>query len=414
MVATTLDQDIAVSPPDATLSRTRWLGRIWGIWLALFSVASFTLRPPPVRDTIDFEQFRDPGPKLAAALAILALASLGPALWGAFTFGVDFRRAKYLVVVAFLVCLSIPLSYLIPTDPQSIVYVVLVYTVMIAGLISVATNVDGAVMLSSLMATVAVTQGLMLVWVLKDHDYFWGRLFGRVQPNYWGEVAQAAIVAAICMRGWVLRASVVAICLFILYATQSRGSMVAMAAGLVLAFVLFTATSRWRAPLWIAAVLGSVFIGLAGSGFIANDLFKVSDPLRGAGSGMTGRAAAWSETMNLIADHPWVGVGYRQHEKYLTTEASAHNAYLATTADTGMFGLAAYMLFLCGGLWRWSLKALRHPSPAALAGAAYLLGFMVDGLFERSALNTGNTYCQLMILLAAWAWRQDDVDARGI
>jgi O-antigen ligase len=300
----------------------------------------------------------------------------------------------------------------VPTDPQAIVYVVLVYTVMIACLISVATNVDGDVMLRSLMATVAVTQGLMLIWVLKDHDYSWGRLFGRVQPNYWGQVAQAAILAAIAMRGVILRAGVVGVSLFVLYATQSRGSMVAMAVGLLLAFILFTATSRWRAQLWVAAVIGAVFVGLMGSGFIANDLFKVSDPLRGAGSGMTGRAAAWSETMDLIANHPWVGVGYRQHEKFLTTEVSAHNAYLATTADTGVFGLFAYMLFLGGGLWRSCLKALRRPSPASLACAAYLIGFMVDGLFERSALNTGNAFCQLMILVAAWAWRQDDLPLR--
>jgi len=391
---------------------SRWLGRIWGLWLALFSLASFTLRPPPVRNTVDLDQYRDPGPKLAIALLILAMACVGPAIWAALTMGVDFRRIKFLAIPVFLVCLSIPLSFLMQGDPSAILYIVVVYTVLVAGMLSAACNADFEVAMGSLMSTVAVTQALMLVWVIKDHDYFYGRLFGRVQPNYWGEVAEAVVAGAIAMRGWVWRLGVAGIGLYVIYATQSRGSMVAVAVALVAAFILYTVTSRRRAQLWIAAVLVSVFVGVAGSGFIANDLFKMSDPRRGTTSGLTGRSAAWSETLDLIAANPWVGVGYRQHEKYLHSESSAHNAYLATMADTGVIGFFAYMLFVVGGLWRWVIKNLTRPSLVTLACAAYILSFLVDGLFEREALNTGNAFSQLMILLSIWAWRQDNPDGR--
>ena len=399
----------AASPKvSAVTARSRWLGRAWGVWLGLFSLASFTLRPPPVRNVIDLDQYRDPGPKLAAALVLLALGAMVPALWGAATRGVDFRRSRFLAPVALLLCLSIPLSYIPPSDPLSIVYVVLVFNAMAAAIILASTDCDGEALFTALLASFAISHALLMAWVIKDHDYFWGRLFGRIQPNYWGEVAQAAVVAAFAMRGWIVRAGVVVVSLVIIYETQSRGSMVALAVGGGLAFILYTATSRWRVALWIGAALGLVLVGLFGSGFIAEDLLKVSDPLRGAGSGLTGRKAAWEETINLILNHPWLGVGYRQHEHYLTTEASAHNAYLATMADTGIFGFFAYILFLVGGLVRACVKSLSEPSGVNLACAAYLAAFMVDGLFERSALNTGNAYCQLMILCAAWAWRQDD------
>lgn len=390
------------------VARSRWIGRLWGIWLVLFSLASFTLRPPPIRDTINFDQFRDPGPKLAAALLILALASVVPALWSAMILGLDFRRAKFFAPAVFIMCVSIPISFLALSDPKLMVYLILVYTMIGCAVISISTNADQEVMLGSLFVTVAWTQTLMMVWVLKDHDYSWGRLFGRVQPNYWGAVAQLVIIGSVAMRGWVLRAGAVAISLVILYETQSRGSEVAVAAGMVVAFVLYTLRSRWRAVLWLGAALGLVFVLLLGSNFILNDLMKADDPARGAGSGLTGRASAWAETMTLITNHPWVGVGYRQHEQYLTTEASAHNAYLATLADTGVIGFFGYMLFLVGGLWRAVLKALDRPSGAALASAAFLAAFLVNGMFERTALNTGNSYSLLMILVAAWAWRKDD------
>jgi O-antigen ligase len=390
---------------------SRWLGRIWGVWLALFSIASFTLRPPPVRNTVDLDQYRDPGPKLAIALLLLAMASVGPAVWAAMTMGVDFRRARFVVIPVLLICLSIPLSFIGTGDPQSIIYIIVVYTVLGAGLVSASANVDREAALRSLMTTVAITQGLVMVWVIKDHDYFYGRLFGRVQPNYWGEVAEIAVCAAIAMRGWVLRSAVIGVGLYTIYATQSRGSMVAVAVALIAAFILYTITSPKRAQLWIAAILVAIFVGVAGSGFIANDLFKMSDPRRGATSGLTGRSAAWSETLDLIQAHPFVGVGYRQHEKYLHSESSAHNAYLATMADTGVIGFFAYMLFVLGGLCCWVVKNLTRPSLVSLACAAYLLSFMVDGMFEREALNTGNAFSQLMILLAIWAWRQDQPGA---
>ncbi len=398
----------ASANPASDLARSRRLGWAWGVWLGLFSLASFTLRPPPVRNVLDLDQYRDPGPKLAAALVLLALAAMLPALWGAATRGVDFRRARFLGPVALFLCLSIPLSYIPPSDPLEVVYVVIVFNALAAMALTVSTNVDGEALFASLFSSFAIGQTLVMIWVIKDHDYFWGRLFGRVQPNYWGEVAQAAVIAAIAMRGWWMRAVVIVVGLWIIYATQSRGSMVALAVGLMLAFVLYTTISRWRAPLWIGAILALVLLVTLGSHFILEDLFKVSDPRRGAGSGLTGRAAAWEETLNLITSHPWTGVGYRQHEHYLTSEASAHNAYLATAADTGVIGLAAYMLFLLGGLVRACVKAVNDRSMVAVTCAAYLAAFMVDGLFERSALNTGNAYCQLMILVAAWAWRQDN------
>ena len=191
----------------------------------------------------------------------------------------------------------------------------------------------------------------------------------------------------------------------VLYFTQSRGSMVAAAAGLAVAFFIYAMNSRLRIWLWLSAALGLLVIAVLGADFITNDLLMLSDPGRGVGSGVSGRASAWRESWDLFASHPWLGVGYRQHERFLVTEASAHNAYLAMLADMGVVGLLAYLLFVFGGLWRAVTRAIREPSPTALASAAFLSAFVVNGMVERAALDSGTAYGQLMVVVAAWAWR---------
>ena len=227
-------------------------------------------------------------------------------------------------------------------------------------------------------------------------------------------VAQTAIVVSIAMRGWVLRAGVIAISAAILYFTQSRGSMVAAAAGLSVAFFIYAMNSRLRIWLWLSGALGLLVIGVLGADFITNDLLMLSDPGRGFGSGVSGRASAWRESWDLFTSHPWLGVGYRQHEKFLASEASAHNAYLAMLADMGVAGFVSYTFLVFGALWLAVRRAARLPDRANLACAAFLSAFVINGLVERQALDTGATYSQLMIIVAAWAWRQDQSSPRRL
>ena len=307
-----------------------------------------------------------------------------------------------------------PLSLLVTNNIQNIVFVILVYSQFLCAILMVSTNVDRRPVLEGLFTTLAIAHALTLIMVLIDHDFLWGRLYGRNTSNYWGMVAQTVLLSAIATRGWILRIGVIVVALAILYFTQSRGSMVAATAGLSVAFFIYAMTSRHRVWLWLSAALGLLVIAVLGADFITNDLLMLSDPGRGVGSGVSGRANAWRESWELFASHPWLGVGYRQHEQYLVTEASAHNAYLAMLADMGVVGLVGYVFFVFGGLWRAIDRARREATATNLAAAAFITAYLINGFVERAALDTGTAYCQLMVLVVAWSWRFDAVGATGV
>jgi O-antigen ligase len=401
----TLANDAVQRPTLANDAKARLLGRLWGVWLGLFPALDFIFRPPLSRDINNFDQVRNAAPQLAFALVSLALSGALISTFGAATFGIDLKRAKYFAFPALLLCLSVPLSYLPLSDTSIIVYIILIYNLFAYNAVSISTNVDRDALLAATLSTVAVAHALMMIAVLIDHDYSWGRLYGRNAPNYWGFVAQTVICATIAMRGRYLRLALIGLSLAVMYLTQSRGSMVAVVTGLSVVLVLFSLRSRARIWVWLAVGLAIVAIVAVGSNFVADDLLQLSAPGRGLGSGVSGRANVWRETWELFSNHPWFGVGYRQHEQYLTSEASAHNAYLATLADTGVVGFFGFAVFLFGGLWRLIGRQLVQPSRTTLASIAFLTAFAVNGLFERSALNTGNAYCQVMVMLTAWAWR---------
>jgi O-antigen ligase len=397
--------DAVQRPTLANDAKARLLGGLWGVWLGLFPALDFIFRPSLSRNINDFNQVRNAVPQLAFALVSLALSGAVIAALGAASFGVDFKRAKYFALPALLLCLSVPLSYLPLNDTKVIVYIILIYNLFAYHAVSISTNLDRDTLLAATFSTLAVAHALMLIAVLIDHDYSWGRLFGRNAPNYWGFVAQTIICATIAMRGRYLRLALVGLSASVLYLTQSRGSMVAILAGVALVLVLYSLRSRARIWLWLSVALGVVIVVGVGGNFVADDLLQLSVQGRGLDSGVSGRANVWRETWELFSNHPWFGVGYRQHEQYLTSEASAHNAYLATLADTGVVGFIGFAVFLFGGLWRLIARQLVQPSRTTLASIAFLTAFAVNGLFERSALNTGNAYCQVMVLVAAWAWR---------
>lgn len=385
----------------------RLLGAALGVWIALIPFADLAFRPRLGGMAHNIAAAREASPQLQAALIAILLAGIAPVLAGALFLGVDFRRAKYFALAVLPLCVAIPLSYFQLGQLKDALYVLLVYYVFGAFLLLIATNTDFEETLGALFTALAITHIGAMAAVLIDHDFAWGRLLGRTAPNYWGAVAQTSIYAVIAMRGWVLRTIVVGLSLVVLYYSQSRGIMIGMALTFGITAVLFSRSGRASIWLWLAVGLGMILALAVGSDFIFNRILWLSDSARGLGSGFTGRADAWQETWNLFVQHPWVGVGYRQHEQYLTSETSAHQAYLATLAETGVIGFVAYLVFLFGAVGLALAKAWNSPTRARLATAAFLTSYAILGVTERAALNTGTTFSLLMILLAAWTWRED-------
>lgn len=397
----------AALPSRAVRLNGRTLGAALGVWIGLFPFADLALRPRLGGMAHNIAAARDASPQLAAALIAIILSAIVPIFAGALFLGVDFRRAKYLAASVLILCIAIPLSYFQQGELKDALYVVLIYYVFGVFALMISTNVDADETIESLFTWLAAIHAVAMVAVLIDHDFAWGRLLGRTAPNYWGALAQTSLYACIAMRGWILRTIVIILSLTVLYYSQSRGVMISMAVTFAITAVLFSRSGRASVWLWLAVALGIV-LGLAlGSDFIFNRLLWLSDSARGLGSGFTGRADAWRETWNLFVQHPWVGVGYRQHEQYLTSETSAHQAYLATLAETGIIGFVGYLIFLFGAVALALAKAWNSPTRARLATAAFLTSYAIIGVTERAALNTGTTFSLLMIFLAAWAWRED-------
>jgi O-antigen ligase len=259
----------------------------------------------------------------------------------------------------------------------------------------------------------AVLGSAILVLVNFEGNFVWGRLSsGGIGPNAWGLVAASVGVTAFALRGRLLAATCWIIVLVTLYNTSSRGSMVALLAGcIVVAAAWFAETRQKKFVLSLTAILLCLFgllsvlelIPQAYFSFVYDDVLRLNDPYRGLGTGGSGRQEAWIETLEIWMSNPVFGVGFRQHEEFVKSGSSAHNAYLTMLADTGLFGLIAYVLLIFVSLreaWRRQM-----PIRVRLVLLAVIVSYATLGLFERRALNAGNAYSILFVICCYYSLR---------
>ena len=184
--------------------------------------------------------------------------------------------------------------------------------------------------------------------------------------------------------------------------SASRGGMLGLAVVLVGTLVVYRRSlpRRWKLgliPLVALALLlaPNVFWQrLASITSIRTD-YNLTDP--------TGRIAIWSRGMGYIANRPVFGLGFEQYRTAETrwlnrtwgyrgwrpTARVAHNMFIQVTAETGVTGLAGFLLMLVPTVRaarrvRRAAADGRLPAsagPAASALLLALLGFAVTGFF---------------------------------
>jgi O-antigen ligase len=135
-------------------------------------------------------------------------------------------------------------------------------------------------------------------------------------------------------------------------------------------------------------------------------------------AGMTGREYIWTTAWNLIAEHPFVGLGPTNFQPRFIfnaplmhhgatmriEELTAHNTYLHVGAEIGLFGLllalALVGLFFYRSWWlRSHLKDTPH-FPLLIALTAMFVAAFARSQFETDiAFQHGNLYKNLMIIL---------------
>ena len=131
-------------------------------------------------------------------------------------------------------------------------------------------------------------------------------------------------------RNFLLILVPVAILVFGMYLTHSRGGMIAL-----LAVVLFASRRK---------------IGTIPATIIAGGLFAVGSVIGWSGGrdvsveAGSGRMEAWAEGIDLLKSHPFFGVGFQRFGEYFFI--TAHNTVVVCAAELGMFGLFWWVAFV--------------------------------------------------------------------
>jgi len=179
-----------------------------------------------------------------------------------------------------------------------------------------------------------------------------------------------------------------------LYVSFSRGAWLGAVAALGVMLVFFPTRWQWGVGLGMLLLVGGG--ALAASGLLpasivarfanVTDFLNVVD-VRGvsitdANFAIVERLAHWQAASEMIRAYPWLGVGLGNYiARYPDFSlinwsfhlGHAHNIYLHTWAETGLFGLLAYL-----SVWATALgltfAALRHATGYQRALALGLLG----------------------------------------
>ncbi len=209
----------------------------------------------------------------------------------------------------------------------------------------------------------------------------------------------------------------------------SRGAWIGAAAALVLVFIV---QSR-RALL--LAVAGTLLLAVV---VLLNSLNLIPEAVAARFSGLgdyitifdvrgvkvddsnfavVERMAHWQAAAEMFSDHPWLGVGIGNYAVVYPAYAlprwsdplgHAHNYYLNVAAETGVVGLAAYLLLWVAAFWQ-AWRAVRG-SPLTRGLAAGLLGMIValslHNGFDNLFVHGMHVLVGIGLGLTAWLNRQ--------
>jgi O-antigen ligase len=266
------------------------------------------------------------------------------------------------------------------------------------------------------------------------------RAFGSFdQPNpfagYLNMVLPIAAALAIFTRGTtrVLYALAALFLVGAMLASQSRGALLAGTGAL--AVVCVVALPRSHPLLWLAVLAGAIGAWLAAFGMVPTGAFErvlsavglggVSfDNVTTANFSAVERAAHWLAGVRMFAAHPLLGVGignyaaaypaYHPRGWYASLQ-HAHNYYINIAAESGIVGLAAYLLVIGTALWyscaavRWVPDGLRRA--AALGVLGVLVATSLHNLFDVLYVHGMVALLGLLMAIVSTSFDDRSVDA---
>lgn len=240
------------------------------------------------------------------------------------------------------------------------------------------------------------------------------RISGPIaDPNHYAQALLVIVPLALGRARYGRRAmsratagGALAVCLFAVVFTYSRGALIALA---VLAIV---AVIERPPPTWafaVGGVLVLVVLPLLPPGY-TDRLSQLADAVPGVSSGRTGEASlsgrlsALRAGARMVLDRPVLGVGVGQFQPYYRDYAVGlgidtvkgglppHNMYLEVASETGYLGIVTWGA-LVGTALRRTGRGIRRLRAASRAREAKLLqdlrlglyGYLLSGLFVHNA-----------------------------
>ncbi|MEZ4767042.1 MAG: O-antigen ligase family protein [Caldilineales bacterium] len=226
-----------------------------------------------------------------------------------------------------------------------------------------------------------------------------------VVPDRWQRVLLPAAAAVICLgvlvswsRGaWLALAAAL---LVVLLAHARRAAPVLIAAAVLLALIAVVFGLADLLPASISARVGDLgdYIGLID---IART--EVTD----ASFSVIERLAHWQAAINMWTDHPWLGVGPGNYAtvyeiyrlpRWQDALGHAHNVYLNVAAESGVVGLAGYLVLWAASIWQ-ALRTTASNWRLVAAVGAGVLGALVHATVHNVFDNLWVQHIYLVVAL---------------
>ena len=203
-----------------------------------------------------------------------------------------------------------------------------------------------------------------------------------IDPNMLGGALVFAIAFSVALwaghprRWWLL--GVLGLLLLCLLLTRSRAALL----GSGTAIVVLTAL-RYRSLLWLYPLGGLTIAALPQTRAM---LLHLMSGLRAQDRAAAMRLDEYSKSVNLIQDHPLLGVGFGPPPT-IDTFVGVSSIYLQLAELGGLVTLAAFSLAVGAALWSiwrgWRRGLTPDCEWVALGALAGLLGALVTGLFDQ-------------------------------
>jgi O-antigen ligase len=361
------------------------------------------------------------------ALQLTVICGLIPAGSQICLLGVDWRGlvapARLWFALLFVILLSYLVNALNPaTAPTPSVFpddaiisgawTPIVYTVNVVFILVIASLVAACPdrrLLRSVAGVYSILGAIFLIYVDATGERVWGRLrANNIEPNVWGLFALSVCLGALARKFGVIALAALAAGATTIFIASSREHILALLAALLVIAVLYSREMNHSrvfgvlAGTCVALILGALLLDpyiLNAIGYVKADVLLLGSPTRGLDSGFTGRTEIWTATIDLWLKHPFLGIGFRQHEQFLAG-APAHNAYLAMLADTGVLGLIVYLVLLITSLAAsWGIEDPRTRRFIM----AVIVTYIVIGFFDRRTINAGNPFGLFFLMCCAVA-----------